>query len=115
VTIPLRRYQIPSLVRQTSSAGIRDPFVSRIVTEPDLAASVALVDTGAELTVPLVCVFRNCGVGFAEGEGDDPGEGDPLSDVRGVIIAAFPPTIATAVEFAFSAALLSRRRLLVAE
>src|SRR5688572_3737848 len=51
VTIPLRRYQMPAFVFQTSSACMVDPSVSRIVIDP-LAGLVMLpVETGFELTL----------------------------------------------------------------
>jgi len=46
VTMPFRRYQIPSCVRHTSSAGILDPLIRRIVTGPDLVVLFALVERG---------------------------------------------------------------------
>ena len=72
--MPLRRYQTPSLVRQTSSASIRAPFVSLITIGPDLPSSLLLVETGLELTAP----FSGRGDGEVRGEGDGEASGDGL-------------------------------------
>jgi hypothetical protein len=78
VTIPLRRYQTPSLVRQTSSASILPPLVVMITGLPPCLVPIPgpLVDTGSEvarvceLEIPVAEVF---GDGEGDGEGEDEG------------------------------------------
>ena len=77
VTIPLRRYQTPSLVRQTSSASILAPLVSMMTGEPPCRFPMPgpLVETGSvverewEVTTPI-------GEGFTDGDGDGDGDGE---------------------------------------
>ena len=73
--MPLRRYQTPSRVRQTSSASILPPLVSRITGLPPCRCAMPgpLVDTGS--SVERVCEVETEGV-FAEGEGDSEGDGE---------------------------------------
>ena len=77
VTIPLRRYHTPSLVRQTSSASIFPPLVSIITVFPPWRVPIPgpLVETGS--LVARVCAVAIAGetLGEAEGEGDGEGEG----------------------------------------
>lgn len=77
VTIPLRRYQTPSLVRQTSSASILPPLVVMITGLPPCLVPIPgpLVDTGSE--VARVCELEiPAAAVFGDGEGDGAGEGE---------------------------------------
>ncbi len=81
VTIPLRRYQTPSLVRQTSSASILPPLVSMITGLPPCRVPIPgpLVETGS--VVERVCAVEipfgeAFGDGTGDGEGETVGEGD---------------------------------------
>jgi len=80
VTIPLRLYHTPSLVRQTSSASIFPPLVNIITGLPPCRFPIPgpLVETGsvlarvcAALGVPLTGVF-----GDSEGDGEGATVGD---------------------------------------
>ena len=80
VTIPLRRYQTPSRVRQTSSASILPPLVKMITGLPPWRVPIPgpLVDTGS-------VVARECEVetlasdeGFGDGDGEGDGDGDAV-------------------------------------
>src|SRR5690242_13896004 len=79
VTIPSRRYQTPSRVRQTSSAAILLPMVRRIVALPFLI--VPLVEMGATVVVVCAVAMRSV-VGFVIG-GWGVGEGDAVAGVIG--------------------------------
>lgn len=86
VTIPLRRYQIPSLVRQTSSASILPPLVSMITGFPPCLAPIPgpLVETGR--VVARVCAVEiPSGEFFGDGEGD--GEGETIGEGEGNDVA----------------------------
>lgn len=80
--MPLRRYQTPSRVRQTSSASIRPPLVSMMTVLPSWRFPIPgpLVETGS-------LVARECeleivvGDGLTDGEGD--GEGETAGDGEG--------------------------------
>ena len=84
VTIPLRRYQTPSRVRQTSSASILPPLVRMMTGLPPCRFPIPgpLVETGSVLA-------RECeeaipvGEGFSDGDGD--GEGETSGEGEGVI------------------------------
>ena len=82
VTIPLRRYHTPSLVRQTSSASIFPPLVSIITGLPPCRVPIPgpLVETGS--LVARVCAVEIDGDGFgaAEAEGDGEATGDGEGD-----------------------------------
>ena len=80
--MPLRRYQTPSLVRQTSSASILAPVVRTITGFPPCRFPMPgpLVDTGS--VVERECDVENpVGEGFTEGDGD--GEGETVGDGEG--------------------------------
>ena len=82
VTIPLRRYQTPSLVRQTSSASILPPLVNMITGLPPCRVPIPgpLVETGSR--VERVCaVATPFAEVFGDGEGD--GDGDTAGDGEG--------------------------------
>src|SRR5918994_5576073 len=82
VTMPLRRYQSPSLVRQTSSASILPPLVSMMTGLPPCRFPIPgpLVETGSVLE--RVCDVENpVGEGFTDGEGD--GDGETVGDGEG--------------------------------
>ena len=82
VTIPLRRYHTPSLVRQTSSASIFPPLVSIITGLPPCRVPIPgpLVETGS--LVARVCAVEIDGdaLGAAEAEGDGEATGDGEGD-----------------------------------
>ena len=80
--MPLRRYQTPSLVRQTSSASIFAPLVSMITGLPPCRFPMPgpLVETGS--VVERECdVEKPVGEGFTDGDGD--GEGETAGDGEG--------------------------------
>jgi hypothetical protein len=79
VTIPLRRYHTPSLVRQTSSASIFPPLVSIITGLPPCRVPIPgpLVETGSP--VARVCAVEIEGEAFGNAEGEGDGEG-PLEE-----------------------------------
>ena len=88
--MPLRRYQTPSFVRQTSSASILAPLVSMITGLPPwrVAMPGPLVETGS--LVARVCEVGICDGddlgdgamdGDGEGEGETSGNGDGASGV----------------------------------
>ena len=69
--MPLRRYQIPSRVRQTSSASILAPLVSRMTGLPPWRWPIPgpLVETGS-------VVARECDAEIVAGDGFTDGDGD---------------------------------------
>lgn len=84
--MPLRRYQMPSLVRQTSSASIFPPLVSSITGLPLWRVPIPgpLVETGS--LEARVCDVVSCdGDDFGEGamDGDGDGEGETSGDGDG--------------------------------
>jgi hypothetical protein len=83
VTIPLRRYHTPSLVRQTSSASIFPPLASIITGLPPCRVPIPgpLVDTGSP--VERVCAVEIVGEAFGETEGEADGEDDRVGDADG--------------------------------
>ena len=83
VTIPLRRYHTPSLVRQTSSASIFPPLVSIITGLPPCRVPIPgpLVETGS--LVARVCAVEIVGEAFGEIEGEADGDGDGEGDGEG--------------------------------
>lgn len=83
VTIPLRRYHTPSLVRQTSSASIFPPLVNIITGLPPCRVPIPgpLVETGS--LVARVCAVEIEGEAFGDGEGEGDGEGDGCGDADG--------------------------------
>ena len=83
VTIPLRRYHTPSLVRQTSSASIFPPLASIITGFPPCRVPIPgpLVETGS--LVARVCAVETAGEAFGEAEGDGDGDGDETGDGDG--------------------------------
>ena len=89
VTIPLRRYHTPSLVRQTSSASIFPPLASIITGLPPCRVPIPgpLVETGSP--VERVCAVEIVGEPFAEAEGEGDGEGsfeeEALGDGNGAV------------------------------
>ena len=83
--MPLRRYQTPSRVRQTSSASIFAPLVSTMTGLPPCRVPMPgpLVETGS--VVERECdVAKLVGEGFTDGDGD--GEGETAGDGEGDII-----------------------------
>src|SRR5690349_14356993 len=87
VTIPSRRYQTPSRVRQTSSAYSLLPVVRRIVVLPFLVVPGPLVEIGVAVVVVCAVAMRSVvglvmvdGVGVAVGVGDAvvSGEGEGI-------------------------------------
>lgn len=89
VTIPPRRYQIPSFVRHTSSASIRAPVVNKITGWPPgfFPNPAPLVDTGAAVVLECEVVTRLAG-GFelTEGLGEGDGDGDGVPTGAGAAI-----------------------------
>ena len=84
--MPLRRYQTPSFVRQTSSASILPPLLNVItgLAPWRLPSPGPLVETGSE--VARVCALEVVvAVVFGAGEGD--GEGETTGDGEGVEVA----------------------------
>ena len=83
VTIPLRRYHTPSLVRQTSSASIFPPLVSIITGLPPCRVPIPgpLVETGSP--VARVCAVEIDGEAFGEAEGEGDGEGPGEDEATG--------------------------------
>jgi len=90
--MPFLRYQMPSRVRQTSSASILPPLVSRITGLPPRLVPMPgpLVETGSTLVV-VCAVATRVGDAFGDGEGDDEGDGEGETmgdgDGRGVGIS----------------------------
>src|SRR5688572_8831616 len=84
VTMPLRRYQTPSRVRQTSSASILPPLVSSITGLPPCLIPIPgpLVETGS-------VVARECEVATVDdvfgGEEDGDGDGDGTGEGEGAV------------------------------
>src|SRR6185369_13520880 len=83
VTIPLRRYHTPSLVRQTSSASIFPPLASIITGLPPCRVPIPgpLVETGSP--VARVCAVEIDGEAFGEAEGEGDGEGPTEGEATG--------------------------------
>ena len=83
VTIPLRRYHTPSLVRQTSSASIFPPLASIITGLPPCRVPIPgpLVETGSP--VERVCAVEMVGEALGEAEGEGEGDGDGIGDGDG--------------------------------
>lgn len=82
--MPFFLYQMPSRVRQTSSASILPPLVNRMTGLPPrlLPMPGPLVETGSTLVV--VCdVATRAGDGFGDGEGDGAGATDGEGDGTG--------------------------------
>ena len=73
--MPLRRYQTPSRVRQTSSASILPPLDNRITGLPPLFFPIPgpLVETGAVVVRECEVAARS-GVSFGVAEGDCEGD-----------------------------------------
>ena len=80
--MPFRRYQMPSLVRQTSSASILAPLVSTMTGLPPCCFPVPgpLVEMGS-VVEREGDVANAVGEGFTEGDGD--GEGETVGDGEG--------------------------------
>ena len=74
--MPLRRYQIPSRVRQTSSASILPPSVRRM-TGLRFAGVSVLVEIGFRLEVVCAVAARS-GEAFGDGEGEGDGDGEGI-------------------------------------
>src|ERR1044072_6459228 len=83
VTIPLRRYHTPSLVRQTSSASIFPPLVSIITGLRPCRVAIPghQVETGS--LVARVCAVEIDGEAFGESEVEGDGDGDGSGDGDG--------------------------------
>ncbi len=81
--MPLRRYQTPSLVRQTSSASSLLPLVSTITDFPPCFVPMSGPPVETKSLDARVCDDAVFGAieGFGDGEGD--GEGETLSDGDG--------------------------------
>lgn len=82
--MPLRRYQTPSRVRQTSSASILPPLVNVMTGLPPWRFPIPgpLVETGS--LVARKCEFEiTTGEGFADGDGD--GEGETAGEGEGTV------------------------------
>lgn len=77
VTRPFRRYQIPSRVRQTSSASILPPSVKRM-TGLRLVPASGLVEIGFRLD-DVCAVAVRVGEGFGDGEGEAEGDGNGVA------------------------------------
>ena len=92
--MPLRRYQKPSRVRQTSSASIFAPLVSTMTgfTPCRCPMPGPLVETGS--VVERECDAGNAvGEGFTDGDGD--GDGETEGDGEGDITTGFAGAGAT--------------------
>ena len=84
VTMPRRRYQIPSPVSHTSSALIEVPSVRRIVTGPRLFATSTFVATGPVLSGTRAGSALTGGVGVGVGVTEGDGDGVALADGEGI-------------------------------
>lgn len=86
--MPLRRYQTPSLVRQTSSASILLPLVSTITDLPPGFVPMPGPPVETKSLVARECDDAGVGAieGFGDGEGD--GEGETLGDGDGRVVSA---------------------------
>ena len=73
--MPLRRYQIPSLVSQAVSASMLAPSVSRMITGPRLFFPSPPVEIGLELNSMRAASARGEAEGVALGEADGSGVG----------------------------------------
>jgi len=84
VTIPLRLYHTPSLVRQTSSASIFPPLVNSITGLPPCRVPIPgpLVETGSVLARECAALGEALADAFGDGEGD--GEGETEGEGSGV-------------------------------
>jgi hypothetical protein len=87
--MPLRRYQMPSLVRQTSSASILPPLVSMITGLVPWRVPMPgpLVETGsveARVCAVAVAFDEVFGDGEGDGEGETTGEGEGTAVGKGV-------------------------------
>ena len=94
--MPLRRYQTPSFVRQTSSASILPPLLNVItgLAPWRLPIPGPLVETGSE--VARVCALEVVGaVVLGASEGD--GEGETTGDGEGVEMVAVGEAIDSGV------------------
>ena len=80
--MPLRRYQTPSLVRQTSSASIFAPLVNMMTDLPPCRLPGPLVETGSDENL--------VGEGFTDGDGD--GEGETAGGSEGAITTGWTAT-----------------------
>lgn len=82
MTIPLRLYHTPSLVRQTSSASIFPPLVSIITGLPPCRFPIPgpLVDTGSVLDRVCDALDEPMEGAFGDGEGDGETVGDGDGD-----------------------------------
>ena len=107
--MPLRRYQTPSRVRQTSSASILPPVVSTMTGLPPCRVAIPgpLVDTGSVLDRECeeAVVGRE---GFGDGEGDGDGDGETTGDGDGSVLSTVSGEAAgtTIVEFCVAADVL---------
>ena len=103
MTIPLRRYHTPSLVRQTSSASIFPPLVNIITGLPPWRVAIPgpLVDTGSVVERECeVAVRVDSDFGDSDGDGDGDGEGETTGDGEGCNSAVGDGTAgATSSEF----------------
>ena len=102
--MPLRRYQTPSFVRQTSSASIRPPLVSIITGLPPWRFPIPgpLVDTGS--LVERVCAVETfSGDDRGEGAIEGDGEGETSTDGDGVAEGAATGSTVTGVSVAAAA------------
>ncbi len=77
--MPLRRYQMPAFVLQTSSACKLEPLARRMVTGPGAGFATLPVETGFELTRSRAESGRVLGVDFAILEVNCLAEEDVLS------------------------------------
>ena len=86
--MPLRRYQTPSLVRQTSSASILAPLVSTITGLPPCLVAIPgpLVEIGSVFARECDDAAMGAMEGFGDGEGDGEGDGDTLGDGDGNVV-----------------------------
>jgi len=78
VTIPLRLYHTPSLVRQTSSASIFPPLLNIITGLPPCRFPIPgpLVETESVLARECAALGVALAAGFEDGDSDGEGETD---------------------------------------
>ena len=81
--MPLRRYQIPSLVSQAVSASMLAPSVSRMITGPRLSFPSPPVEIGLELNSMRAAADCVEAEGIALGEADGSTEGLGLETGEG--------------------------------
>jgi hypothetical protein len=104
VTIPLRLYHTPSLVRQTSSASIFPPLVNIITGLLPCRVPIPgpLVETGSLLARECAAIGEPLAEAFEDGEGD--GEGETAGEGSGVVVGCGVGTVTGVLDVCGAAA-----------